>query len=844
MDELQALYDVYMQNGILGQGTTFEQFSSANDVQLESLYNQGLSARLLSQQTDLDTFKSAWAVKKKDGTDSVSEVGISEQQETVEDPTPAEQQPQQEGSSFGSDLIKSWNQGRAQAQSIDDVLNIVRQGREVSDTELDNYVKAVQKMQTIEPTEGMQQFQKEYEEGGKDVGSFIFALGKNLDVVPEVIASSIASMIAPDVAYGALGGAATGAATGAGLTAVGGPLAVFGAGAGAMGGAVAGGTAVLEGTLSFTEFLQEEIAEQGLDFTPEGIRAVLENEEAISNIKNRALKRGVAIGLVEALSFGLANKVGGKLARGLGKGAIAKSALAQAGIEGAGGAVGESLGRAVAGQEQDVAEIGLEFFAEVPGAGFSAAPTLFKRPKYTQKGETGVVNRMTKEELINFVQNSTAEDLLKTNIQVVNDQETSDLIEAKMVEAQTKVNLKKAYPNLSEENLNKLVPLQKRLTDLKSIPVDTEEVEKSVKEEINNIVNAVQKPSSEEISVQEQPETSTTIREGDTEGEAVAGEVTPENQIDETAEPSQEVEIEAEVSETEVISKPIDDKFVAKIKQNKVLEIIDNEGNPVDNTTARRLEKKIIDQGLISLAETDTDLTNVPSDQATETIIETSNSPREIATTIELLQDNKGLAQDIETAFDVGLPSMFNSPGFSPESVKGILGVNSLQKEVSKSFVRTWIRKKGRNINDGYKDDNNVVYDKDEIIEFITNYPTRNDYISQFGNDSQLLADAKIKFTELTGLKATPANIKQVAAARSIQQLETDAFLEAQQKEGAKSRDVIEKKIQEGIESRTPPRRTLKKKVKTKEDIRQDKIEKKQIIELSGIIRKIKKRLF
>ena len=65
MDELQALYDVYMQNGILGQGTTFEQFSSANDVQLESLYNQGLSARLLSQQTDLDTFKSAWAVKKK-----------------------------------------------------------------------------------------------------------------------------------------------------------------------------------------------------------------------------------------------------------------------------------------------------------------------------------------------------------------------------------------------------------------------------------------------------------------------------------------------------------------------------------------------------------------------------------------------------------------------------------------------------------------------------------------------------------------------------------------------------------------------------------------------------------
>ena len=65
MDELQALYEVYMQNGILGQATTFEQFSAADDSQLENLYNQGLSARLLSQQTDLDTFKSAWAVKKK-----------------------------------------------------------------------------------------------------------------------------------------------------------------------------------------------------------------------------------------------------------------------------------------------------------------------------------------------------------------------------------------------------------------------------------------------------------------------------------------------------------------------------------------------------------------------------------------------------------------------------------------------------------------------------------------------------------------------------------------------------------------------------------------------------------
>ena len=490
--------------------------------------------------------------KKKEATGSVSEVGISEQQETVESPTSAPIQPPQEETSFGSDLIKSWNQGRAQAQSIDDVLKIVTQGREVSDTELNNYIKAVQEIQSIGTTEGMQQFQKEYEEGGKDVGSFILALGKNLDVIPEVVASSIASMIAPDVAVGAGIGAVGGAATGAGLTAIGGPLALFGAGAGGIGGAVAGGTAVLEGTLSFTEFLQEELAEQGLDFTPEGIRSVLESEEAISNIKNRALKRGVAIGLVEALTFGLANKVGGKLARGVGTPALLKSAGAQTVIEGTGGGVGESVGRAVAGQEQDVADIGLEFFAELPGATLSGATTLFKRPKYTIKGETGVINRVSQDQFIKFIEKATPEELISANLQAVNDQKVSNVLDAKMEEAQLKVNLKKAYPDLSEENLNKLVPLQKRLTDLKNNPVDTEDVQKTVKEQINQITNAVQKPSPTEVDVSQPSQDSPTVGEGDTQGTAVTRE-TETVETDQTTEPAQESEVETEVSETEEV---------------------------------------------------------------------------------------------------------------------------------------------------------------------------------------------------------------------------------------------------------------------------------------------------
>tara|TARA_R100001440_G_scaffold24225_1_gene39552 strand:- start:1444 stop:6324 length:4881 start_codon:yes stop_codon:yes gene_type:complete len=838
MDELQALYEVYMQNGILGQATTFEQFSAADDSQLENLYNQGLSARLLSQQTDLDTFKSAWAVKKKDGTDSVSEVGISEQQETVESSI----QPPQEETSFGSDLIKSWNQGRAQAQSIDDVLNIVTQGREVSDTELNNYIKAVQEMQAIGTTEGMQQFQKEYEEGGKDVGSFILALGKNLDVIPEVVASSIASMIAPDVAIGAGIGAAGGAATGAGLTAIGGPLALFGSVAGGVGGAVAGGTAVLEGTLAFTEFLQEELAEQGLNFTPEGIRTVLESEEAISNIKNRALKRGVAVGLIEALTFGLSNKVGGKLARGVAKGARLKSAAAQVGIEGTGGAVGESVGRAVAGQEQDVADIGLEFFAEIPGASISGATTLFKTPKYTIKGETGVANRVSQNQFLEFIEKATPEELINANLQVVNDQKVSNVLDAKMEEAQLKLNLKKAYPDLSEENLNKLVPLQKRLTDLKNNPVDTEEVQKTVKEEINKITNAVQEPSPEEISVQEQSETSTTIREGDTEGTTAPGETAPQ-QTEETAQPTEEVEVEAEISETEIVEKPLNKKYVAQIKNNKLVNIVDTKGNVAPANQINRLQKSFIEKGLIPFALTEFDASTVKPEEANRAIIENSNSPRQIAETIELLQVEKKDIAKTEALFDSGLPSLFNAEGFSPESVKRVLGAKGLAKEYGRDFVRTWIKKGGKSIEDTYIDPQGLEFESREVVKFITDYTSRAKYKKLFDSDSALENEAKLKFTELTGLKPTKQNIKAVAESPSLENLQTQAFLEDKTLEGQKNKrqQTVTEPVPEVDASK---KRAPKQKVKTKEDIRQDKIEKKQIVELSRIIKKIKKNYF
>ena len=78
-----------------------------------------------------------------------------------------------------------------------------------------------------------------------------------------------------------------------------------------------------------------------------------------------------------------------------------------------------------------------------------------------------------------------------------------------------------------------------------------------VDEQIDNINNkyskdAIQEPSPKKIPLPQQPQDSGTVREGDTEGTEIAGEVTPENQVQETSQPAQEVEVEAEVSETAV----------------------------------------------------------------------------------------------------------------------------------------------------------------------------------------------------------------------------------------------------------------------------------------------------
>ena len=78
MDKLKALYESYINGGILSSETTFEQFSTANPELQDTLYKQGVDNKVLSDQTDLNMFKSAWGLKKKENLEENISSGVEE----------------------------------------------------------------------------------------------------------------------------------------------------------------------------------------------------------------------------------------------------------------------------------------------------------------------------------------------------------------------------------------------------------------------------------------------------------------------------------------------------------------------------------------------------------------------------------------------------------------------------------------------------------------------------------------------------------------------------------------------------------------------------------------------
>ena len=773
---VNILYSIAQQNGYEDTVDDFVQLISTNPDLVSDMYD------LASQNGYEDPIEDFEILvgfqKKKDETeiDMVSglETGISQPSAlsrnqrlnitpTAEKDTAIERAfGKNEVTDFFGDLYRAWKTGAGQGATVDDALKVFASGSNVSDKNLDQYIDAVENMESFAPSEEMQDFSRIYEAEGKGVKGFLKGIAKNPTAAIQVAVSSLRAMLNP----ASIGAGATGAGAGALAGTAGGLLAPITSTAGAGAGAILGMTGALETGLSFTEFLKEELNKKGLDFTDDNIRTILEDDEAMGNITRRSLARGATISSISALTGGLAAGVGANVGKnvavqlGTKAGQIA-SGVAGVGVQAIGGGAGEAIGRAAAGQEMDVAEIGFEAIGEIASPSIIGTITgVTKVPKY----------RVNEEEVSeDFVKDIIDKSEKYLELDAIN----IEIIDNPVIENELQLKKKQLLDELTMENsltpeeleaatpqdIQDLVSLQNLYNKYKGD--ETLAGQKNAakyKEQFENKLNALQKPSPETLDVQEPAPDSEAVGEGDTEQQPVAREDTPE-QIEAEEKPAEEVSTEVEIEESEVTTPTKIEGKNFTIEDNKVVELT---GSP---NTKRSTATNIIKTGQI----------NVDAGESSPNPGE-SNNARDLAMNIEVLQkDIKEANQDVEQIAS-GLESLFGTK-FTPESIRKYFGLKT--SELGRGFIQTWVatkEKRGENLEDGFIDENGNEFNADQVAEFIQENPTKRIFQDKFiGTLREDLQLEKEKFTEVTGLPANPKILEAVINAPTQEQIQRQA---------------------------------------------------------------------
>ena len=586
-EALQAAYEYFTEQGYNGSVEEFVSLLNTNPEALDATYTifteQGYAG-------SMDDFSGFLGLKKKDETeiDMVSELetGTSQPRELSRNQRlNIAAQPEKdtwvertfgknELTDFFGDMYRAWKTGGGQAQSVDDALKVFAAGANISDDNLQQYIDAVQNMESFAPSEEMQDFSRIYQAEGKGVKGFIKGILANPTAAIQVATSSLRAMLNP----ASIGAGAAGAGAGAAVGTAGGIFAPITSSVGAGVGTIMGMTGALETGLSFTEFLKEELNKKGLDFSDDNIRTVLEDEEAMGNITRRTLARGGAISTISALTGGLAMGVGANVGRnvavnlGTKAGQIASGATGL-GIQAIGGGTGEAVARAIADQEMDAAEIGFEAIGEI------ASPTIIgtiagmgKVPKYKVNNEE--VSEQFVQDIIKNSKNYLELDAI--NLEIVDSPLIENELQLKkkqlldeftMENSLTPEQLEAATP----QDIQDLVSLQNLYNKYKD--KETAAGIKNAarfKKDLDNKIDAIQKRSTETLDAQKPTPDGETVGEGDTQQQPITGE-TPSEQTQE-AQQTEEVTTETQTEESqglEPISAGIARQLIKSGEENK-----------------------------------------------------------------------------------------------------------------------------------------------------------------------------------------------------------------------------------------------------------------------------------
>ena len=351
------------------------------------------------------------------------------------------------------DMLTAIRGGGAAGSSVGEAFDVYRQGKNISDEDLQNFIKAAQAIENNPETNEAASWRKDTKKhGGGALGGFMSLL-ENPGYFPQFIASSLSTMasslfdseeVAGATAAGAAGGAAVGSGIGAAAGTIGGPIGNFlgyigGAGAGAVGGGMAGLVGAMETGLTLTDLLRDELGDK--EFNQENIRALLNDKDVMDRVTSRSLARGLTIGMVEGLTFGLSRGVGGKILAGAAtKGAIglskaglktgAKVAATTTAVEATGGAGGEALGMLAAGQELKGEEIFLEGIGEGKGV-FNTSD--FVRSALTKRSYKLNKEEVSADKIRKIIENpnTSAADLAEMNIEVTGDKTFDSFVKQK-----------------------------------------------------------------------------------------------------------------------------------------------------------------------------------------------------------------------------------------------------------------------------------------------------------------------------------------------------------------------------------------------------------------------------
>jgi hypothetical protein len=400
---------------------------------------------------------------------------------------------------FVDDFGRAIGQGSKTGDIVAPTSKIFLNGAKTSDEDIEKFRQASELADKLGPSDEMFRFSNEYQESGKTVSGFLKALANNPGAIPEIMVSSYSAMVnSTSLAAGGsvvAGGAATGAATGA---AAGGVGAIPGAVAGAVASipyAMAAMGATLETNLSLAESIKDKLAQDGLEWNDENIKSVISDEKFLKDARVKAATRGVTIGAIDALTGRIAGKVGAKLLKAP-KGGAVKSAVAAGSIEAAGGSTGEATARALTGQEMDIAEIGLEGIAELPGTVVSVGSEVLRKPLYKVNGEI-----RPEADIKEIVETADGDQLAKINIEITNDDKGyNEQIQEKVVSAQVKNEVREVNPDLDEETANEITRLEMQLKKVEGKKTQSaKDKAADIRSQIKTLQeNAVQKPSTEE----------------------------------------------------------------------------------------------------------------------------------------------------------------------------------------------------------------------------------------------------------------------------------------------------------------------------------------------------------